>query len=887
MDSGYCGAQEGGANLIWTLTSDGALTIGGEGSMADYSGYAQGNNVFVSTAPWSAHMSDIRSLIVSSGVTGIGRYAFFGCRALSSVTLPEGLTDIRGCAFFGVGITELTLPQTAVNLGEQAFYYCRALTEVTLPENITQIAQEAFACCTALPEITLPHSVTQIGFHAFYYCDSLRNVYYDGTREEWDAVSFPGGFTQDSFFSPVIRFTDGTHICGAAEVTYENQVSSTCSAAGGCDEVYYCAECGAELRRERRDYEIADHTWGAWEILTAPTADREGLMRRVCREEASHIETAAIPAGAFGAHEILKGYCGGEGDGRNLQWSLSDDGVLTVTGSGRMADYGTFWPLTADHHNDYSDVHGYTRNSPAPWKQETLYEDEVYAELGLDITDDESMIMAVANGDLTYAAYMEAVEALEETEPHTVTLGEGLTYIGANAFNGWSVAQVSLPSTLEEIGYNSLACMTGDSVTLPEGLRFIDPSAFQECRFESIVIPASVEKIGENAFSANPYGADVRILKNITVLNPDANISDIFGGISVLCAQGSAFPLREWEDYKDLNRFDNMVVDYYFLHEMDRLDDGDLEALRQMGLNDEQIARYIAFLEDSLVYEANIVYGFGAVTREDAIERLCLLVNEFLGVSLSEADLFVIDEQDTPNCYSRGEVLLAPAAEAAFETRFGGGFLSLIRRTYEPRPIASLLTDASYTPIPGATVYGPCFSMWAEEIGEALRVESILHDPVNGRAIKEPTCTAPGQIEYHCSICDNAVYEEIPALGHGSQGYNVTSAPSTCTVRGYKMTVCIACGEVTAYDVYDIDPNNHRWGEWEVIRQATETEEGLMRRVCENDPAHVEERVIPMYEEDENGNPTQKIQEFIERIETYVKGVIDWILRLFNFFGKR
>ena len=60
-----------------------------------------------------------------------------------------------------------------------------------------------------------------------------------------------------------------------------------------------------------------------------------------------------------------------------------------------------------------------------------------------------------------------------------------------------------------------------------------------------------------------------------------------------------------------------------------------------------------------------------------------------------------------------------------------------------------------------------------------------------------------------------------------------------------------------------------------------------MRRVCENDPAHVEERVIPMYEEDENGNPTQKIQEFIERIETYVKGVIDWILRLFNFFGKR
>ena len=150
-----------------------------------------------------------------------------------------------------------------------------------------------------------------------------------------------------------------------------------------------------------------------------------------------------------------------------------------------------------------------------------------------------------------------------------------------------------------------------------------------------------------------------------------------------------------------------------------------------------------------------------------------------------------------------------------------------------------------------------------------------------------PTCTEAGERTYTCERCPEIYTEEEPALGHGSMGYDVSSAPSTCTVRGYSMTVCIACGEIVDSQTYDIDPKNHRWGEWEVVLQATEEEEGLMRRTCLNDPEHVEERIIPRYEEDENGNPTQKIQEFIEHIESYIKGVIDWILRLFNFFGKK
>ena len=48
------------------------------------------------------------------------------------------------------------------------------------------------------------------------------------------------------------------------------------------------------------------------------------------------------PGDDFGGSDVVaSGYCGGEGDGTNLKWSLDKDGVLTISGSGKMADYSS------------------------------------------------------------------------------------------------------------------------------------------------------------------------------------------------------------------------------------------------------------------------------------------------------------------------------------------------------------------------------------------------------------------------------------------------------------------------------------------------------------------------------------------------------------------
>ena len=107
----------------------------------------------------------------------IGRYAFYGCRGLTSLTLPAGITEISNGAFMGCrGLTSLTLPAGITSIGNRAFYGCRGLTSLTLPAGITEISDYAFAYCRGLTSLTLPAGITSIGNGAFADCSGLTSL---------------------------------------------------------------------------------------------------------------------------------------------------------------------------------------------------------------------------------------------------------------------------------------------------------------------------------------------------------------------------------------------------------------------------------------------------------------------------------------------------------------------------------------------------------------------------------------------------------------------------------------------------------------------------------------------------------------------------------------
>ena len=100
------------------------------------------------------------SITISDSVTSIGCSAFYDCKNLTSVILPNSLRTIGKFAFS-----------------------CCSLSSVTIPNGITTIANGVFYECPNLTSITIPNTVTSMGNDAFLCCDKLKNNYYKNTKE--------------------------------------------------------------------------------------------------------------------------------------------------------------------------------------------------------------------------------------------------------------------------------------------------------------------------------------------------------------------------------------------------------------------------------------------------------------------------------------------------------------------------------------------------------------------------------------------------------------------------------------------------------------------------------------------------------------------------------
>ena len=122
--------------------------------------------------------SGLTSLTIPSSVTSIGWYAFSGCSGLTSLTIPSGVTSIGNQTFYGCsGLTSLTIPSGVTSIGGCAFEGCSGLTSLTIPSGVTEIGYGAFRDCSGLTSLTIPSGVTSIGYYAFKGCSGLTSIY--------------------------------------------------------------------------------------------------------------------------------------------------------------------------------------------------------------------------------------------------------------------------------------------------------------------------------------------------------------------------------------------------------------------------------------------------------------------------------------------------------------------------------------------------------------------------------------------------------------------------------------------------------------------------------------------------------------------------------------
>ncbi len=210
-----------GDNLWWTF-SNGKLTIGGSGSMPDYSRTNQ---------PWYSLRSEITDVEIQDGVTSIGNCAFYDCSNLTGITIPNGVTSIGSGAFYlCTGLTEITIPDGVTNIGWGAFYGCSGLTEITIPDSVTTIGDEAFCGCRGLQSITIPDSVTSVGVRAFYCCTGLTEITIPDSVTSIGSGAFDGcrGLTEITIPSSVTDIGDSAfyNCTGLHEIAIPDSVTN-------------------------------------------------------------------------------------------------------------------------------------------------------------------------------------------------------------------------------------------------------------------------------------------------------------------------------------------------------------------------------------------------------------------------------------------------------------------------------------------------------------------------------------------------------------------------------------------------------------------------------------------------------------------------------------
>lgn len=139
-------------NLKWTLTESGILTISGSGNMKNFTDNDR--------PEWNAHKDSINTVVIESGVTSIGDYAFY---EIGSETSQSHIISV-------------SIPGTVETIGDSAFENCGNLLSATIPEGVKTIGVSAFKGCRSLEYIDFPSSITSVGDSAFMDCDEVTRV---------------------------------------------------------------------------------------------------------------------------------------------------------------------------------------------------------------------------------------------------------------------------------------------------------------------------------------------------------------------------------------------------------------------------------------------------------------------------------------------------------------------------------------------------------------------------------------------------------------------------------------------------------------------------------------------------------------------------------------
>ena len=468
-------------DLIWYVSNPSndrhILKIEGNGPIPDFD---DADN----KAPWSVYCAELTGITVDDGVTAIGAYSFKGC----------------------TNITALYLSNTLTSVGAYAFAGCTRMSWALLQGTATTvIGAHAFDGCGNLRTLSLPATLASVGDYAFSGCNANIEVTYDGAPSMWTQVEKGEdiGFSDSSIqFSCMASGTQGDLL--AWDISNSGVLTIS-----GTDGIWNYAENDPAPWADYADRVTGlvicegvrsigtDAFIGFTGITEVAVPSTVGFIGLHAFDGCSGLTTLSLPAGleliesyAFRgcalttvnyngspsmwaqiekgteigiSDDVLRFAFAADGTAGDLEWILTSDGELIITGEGAMPNYAA---------------------GTAPWYD--LRESILSVVI-------ENGVTSVGNYAFSGCGSLEAV-----------VLPESLTAFGQNAFqNCTSLTEAAVPGAVGSIGFYTFAgCTSLERVTLGNGIEFIASYAFEGCTaLREVGIPQTLGAINYAAFN--------------------------------------------------------------------------------------------------------------------------------------------------------------------------------------------------------------------------------------------------------------------------------------------------------------------------------------------------------------------------------------------------
>lgn len=404
--------------------------------------------------------ASITELMIPNTVTSIGNYAFYECTKLKSIDLPDQLTTISYATFEGCKSLKISLPSSLTTIEGSAFSRCSGLTSVVIPEGVTSIGNQSFAHCNFLTRVYLPASLKTIGSGAFYEDEYVWHFFFAGSEEQWKEVEIEG--TNHPFSKTPVHYNSSSK-----DVVTDNTTTCTTKAS------HRCKICDARL------YVLSyqgSHSFenGKCSVCGVP---EEGLTYHITYQGMA-IDRIRNPGARLEIPSELEG----------IPVCILSAGVL--------------------------------RDSIA--LEEVVIPDSV-EEIGSSAFHGCSNLKSVSLSSglkrLVYSAFAYC------TSLKSITIPEGVKSIGGSTFLGCTALEsVSLPDKLSEIGnYAFDKCVNLASITIPDGVTSIGSHAFRDCsKLSDVKMPENLTQIGYEAFLNCKGLSEIYIPKSVTKIEDDA-----------------------------------------------------------------------------------------------------------------------------------------------------------------------------------------------------------------------------------------------------------------------------------------------------------------------------------------------------------------------------